>query len=102
MIEDEVKIEDLAKDQEIKDAAKNAISEAFPKEKSSIEIDDKFKHQLETAPMLVLVYASAVKAHAQNNDRTEPLKEFPDLIIIDGGKGQLSYAEKVVLQNNFD
>ncbi|MBO4412633.1 MAG: excinuclease ABC subunit UvrC [Clostridia bacterium] len=26
----------------------------------------------------------------------------PDLIVVDGGKGQLSYAEKVVLENNFD
>lgn len=80
MIEDEVKIKDLANNQEIKDVAMNATFEAFPEEASSIILDENFNTQMQEAPMLILVYASAVKAYARNHERTEPIKKFPDLI----------------------
>lgn len=98
MIEDDIKIEDLANNQEIKDAAMNAIVEAFPEEISTIALDDNFNKQLETAPMAVLVYASAIKAYANNNNRTDPLKEFPDLISLyneDSERGLYFHAQIV-------
>ena len=73
-------ITNLMNNTEIKELATDATYLAFPEEVFSFLTNDNFNKQLEEAPLLVLVYSSAVKAYKQNNEKNKLLEDFPDLM----------------------